>query len=429
MSASEGDRRAVSELVDRLFRAESGRMIAGLARVFGPAHLGLVEDVVQESLVRALRVWPYEGVPERPAAWLVSVARRAAVDALRRHALEEAKVAEVQRWADARVRDDDAVHATEIDDQLRLVFACCHPALSHDSRVALTLRTLCGLSTAEIARAFLSDEAAVAQRLVRTKRRIQEEGIPLEVPDESQLAPRLDAVLEVVYFLFNEGYAAHTGDALVRGELVDEALRLGRLLTSSPTTARPRTHALLALMSFLAARSPARVDEDGEVLTLSKQDRRRWDAGLLASAWRHFDAATEGDELTATHVECAIAACHAAAPDYASTDWVTILDRYDQLVSIAPTPVVQLNRAVALSKVHGPRAAWLELERLTQDSTLAGYHLLWATRGLVAWQLGRIEDASRAFAEALSRARTLPERRLLERRLAAVRAGEPPESY
>jgi RNA polymerase sigma-70 factor (ECF subfamily) len=426
----------VPALVDRLFRDESARLVAGLARVFGPAHLELVEDVVQEALVKALRVWPYEGVPAKPDAWLVRVARNLAIDALRRNALEERVAEDVERWADARLSDSADTEGALVDDQLRLVFTCCHPALPFDSRVALTLKTCCGFGTREIARAFLADETAVAQRLVRTKRRIQEERIPLEVPDERGIDARLDAVLEVVYLLFNEGYAAHAGEELVRADLVHEAVRLGEVLAASPATRRPRVHALLALMSFQGARIPARVDAAGDVLTLAQQDRALWNQAWLARGWRNLDLAIAGEELSAYHVECAIAACHAAAPSYAATDWRSILERYDQLVTLSPSPIVKLNRAVAVAKVHGLDAGLAALDELERDevkhageSSLAAYHLLPATRAQILWSKGDSRAAAEHFAAALNLVRTAPERRLLERRAAAAMAGLPPEPF
>lgn len=426
---SPGPGRDVHALVENLFRREHARLVAGLARVFGPGHLDLVEDVVQEALVRALRVWPYEGVPERPEAWLVRVARNIAADHARRRTPQAIGAEDLDAWVAARTEDPRAVEFNR-DDQLSMVFACCHPALAFDDRVALTLQICCGLTAVEIARAFRSDPATVAQRLVRTKRRVREERIALEVPDPDDVHARLDAVLDVVYLLFNEGYAASQGEEHVRVDLTEEALRLGDLLASSPRTALPRTHALLALLGFLAARLAVRTDEHGAIVTLARQDRARWDRARLARAWRHFEAALAGDELTPTHVEAAIAACHAAAPTYADTDWAAILARYDQLLVLRPTVIVRLNRTVAWARVHGARAGLDELEAIERDHPeIARDHLLHATRGLLAWHRGDRERAADAFARALECVRTEPERRLLEARLAAVRAGAPPEEF
>jgi len=432
----------VPALVDRLFREESARLVAGLARVFGPAHLELVEDVVQEALFKALRIWPYAGVPARPDAWLVRVARNLAIDALRRgaleeHHLEEQRTEEVRRWADAQISGRAEADGAIADDQLRLVFTCCHPSIPFDSRVALTLKASCGFGVREIARAFLADEPTIAQRLVRTKRRIREERIRLEVPDESGLDARLDAVLEVVYLVFNEGYAAHAGEDLVRADLVHEAVRLGELLAAAPVTHRPRVDALLALMLFQGARIPARVDANGDVLTLAQQDRCLWNRSWLARGWKHFERSIDGAELTAYHVECAIAACHAQSPTYEATDWRAILDRYDQLVALTPSPIVRLNRTVAVAKVHGLDAGLAALDEPGpaavhepgDRSRLDGYHLLPATRGLFLWGRGDAPGAAQEFVRALELAPTAPERRLLERRLAAARAGLPAEPF
>lgn len=424
-----GDPHAVQGLVDRLFREESGRLVAGLVRVFGPAHLELVEDVVQEALIKALRVWPYEGVPANPSAWLVRVARNVAIDTLRRNALAERKAEEIGRWAEHELEVDAADDGESVDDRLRLMFTCCHPLLAFDSRVALTLKTLCGLSVGEIARAFLADDAAIAQRIVRTKRRIQEESIPLEIPSESELPARLDAVLEVVYLLFNEGYSAHSGTALVRAELVHEAVRLCEMLARGSATNTPRVHALLALMLFQGARIPARTDAAGDVRTLAQQDRSLWDRQWIARGWSHFDRSIAGDDLSAYHVECAIAASHAAAPNYQATDWNTILGHYDRLVALTPSPIVRLNRAVAVAKVHGLAAGLRALDELTGDASLASYHLLPATRGQFLWSMGDASGAAREFEAALALAHNAPEKRLLQRRVDSARAGLEPESF
>lgn len=422
------DASPVPVIVDRLFREEAGRMIAGLVRVFGPARLELAEDVVQEALVRALRTWPFEGVPPNPRAWLVHVARNAAVDALRRNATEERIVNDVAEWAegataDAQLADDG------IDDQLRLMIMCCHPSIPFDSRVALTLKTVCGLSVREIARAFLADEAAIAQRLVRTKRRIQEDGLTLEFPQTRELQARLDALLEVVYLLFNEGYSAHEGDDLVKADLVHDAARLIGLLTRSSATSNPRVHAVAAIVYFQGARIPARTNAAGDALTLAEQDRSRWNGEWLARGWSHFERSIDGAELGAYHLEAAIAACHAAAPSYAETDWTTILGHYDRLRALAASPIVSLNRAVALAKVSGAEAGLRALEELEHDPTLANYPLLAATRGLFVWSRGDARGAALAFETAVAQTRNTAERRLLEKRLHAARAGEPPITF
>ena len=420
----------VGPLVDDLFRRQYGRLVAGLTRVFGPARLDLVEDMVQEALMRALRRWPYEGIPREPEAWLVQVARNLALDALRRRAMADRKLAELEQWAATASGPAAAAEPTEVtDDTLRLIFTCCHPALSCESRVALTLKTLCGLGVPEIARALLAKDATVAQRLTRAKAQLQREQVAFEVPSPDDLDGRLDSVLEVLYLLFNEGYAAAQGEDLVRLDLVREAIRLADLLLSMPRTAQPRVHALFALFLFQAARVPARQDGDGALLTLAQQDRSRWDRRVLAAAWHHFERSMAGAEVTAYHLEAAIASAHAAAPTYAQTDWPTILRRYDQLAALVATPIVRLNRAVAVAKVHGAAAGLAELDALAADGALVGYHLLPATRAQLLWSLGDCAGAAAAFRTALALPCSLPEQRLLTTRLAACEAGAPAAEF
>lgn len=424
---------AVPALVDHLFRHEYGRIVASLTRIFGAAHLDLAEDVVQEALARALKTWPYAGVPGNPAAWLVQVAKRLALDAARRNALERRKEEEVGRWA--RDAADDAERAAASDDgavgddRLRMFFACCHPALPLDARVALTLKTLCGFSVPEIARALLAQEAAVAQRLVRAKRRLQEENVTLDVPGPAELARRRDGVLEVLYLMFAEGHAAHGGDDLVREEVAGEALRLGELLLQIEALRRPKVHALLALLWLQGARLPARRDERGEPVSLARQDRSRWDAEWIRRGFRHFERAIEGDEVSAYHVEAAIASCHAAAPSYADTDWETILARYDQLRALDDSPVVALNRAVALAKARGVDAGLEELASLSDRPSLRGYFWLPATRGLLLWTRGERGEAAACFRRALELGGSEPERRSMLRRIRLCEAGAAPEPF
>jgi len=416
---------AVAPVVDHLFRHQYGRMVAGLTRVFGSELLDLVEDVVQEALLRALRVWPYEGIPREPEAWLVQVARNSALDALRRRSMAQSKQAELEAWAQrSQAATQDALPAEVADDTLAMMFMCCHPALAPDARVALTLKTLGGFGVAEIARALLAKEATVAQRLTRAKAQLQRGAATFAVPPAHELPRRLDSVLDVLYLLFNEGYAAARGDDLVRADLVHEALRLCRLVLATPATALPKVHALLALMSFLAARLPARTDAVGEPLTLAEQDRGQWDRALVAAGFHHFDRCLAGDELTPFHVEAAIASCHAAAPTYSATDWPTILERYDELVRIDGSPIVRLNRAVAIAQVHGPDRGLGELDALAASGKLGDYYLLPATRAQLLWLSGRRDDAIAAFERALACGCSGPAQQFLARRLAACRRGE-----
>lgn len=415
------DTDTVPRLVDGLFRRAYGELVARLVRALGPNHFDLAEDVVQEALVRALRTWAFDGVPANPRAWLARVARNAALDRLRHGALA-AIDGEGLELVDAAITRDAEVTEIE-DDTLRLVFTCCHPRLEFDDRVALTLKTACGLSVPEIARAFLAKDATIAQRLVRAKRRIEEERIEFEVPGEREMRARLDAVLEVLYLVFNEGYAAHGGDALVRIDLTQDALRLVTELARHPATRSPRVDALAALFAFLAARSPARIDAHGALVTLARQERASWDRDLLARAWTHFDRSIEGGERSAYHVEAAIASLHAIAPSYAATDWRAIRAQYDALATLRASPLVALNRAVAVAKCDGFAAGLASLERECAGE-LATYHLMHATRALLLWSLGRHDDAAKCFRRALELACSTPERALLETRLSRCVAGE-----
>lgn len=397
-------------LLEHLFRHQAGRIVAHLTRVLGPAHLDLAEETVQEAMLRALQTWPYQGVPENAAGWLFRVAYNVAIDAVRRNRVlgekTEAIVTELQQRS--APPDDSSVK----DDELRMIFMCCHPELSRDSSVALSLKTVGGFSVREIARAFLADESAVAQRLVRAKRQIRDERLTLELPHGGELRRRLASVLDVLYFMFNEGYAAHEGQDLIRHDLCQEALRLGRLVATSPM-ATPVAHALVALMALLAARSPARVDQAGDLVLLEAQDREQWDQQLIALGFHHFEQSIGGDEVSEFHVQAAIAATHVRAGDPQSVDWPAILQLYDQLLVINASPVVALNRAVAVAKVHGPADALAAIASLQ----LPGYYLFLAVRGHLLLELGRGREAADSFREALECPCSEPERRFLRRAL------------
>ena len=423
--ADRGD--PVHALVDHLFRRQSGRLTASLVRSFGPARLDLAEEVVQEALIRALKRWPFHGVPDEPTAWLHRVARNLALDRLRRDGRFAEREESVRRelYAEGVQGSDSSLgtHAVEFDgefddDQLRLIFLCCHPDLPRDARVALTLKTVLGFSVPEIARAFLTARPTVAQRLVRAQRRIRDLALPFELPPPERLGERLDTVLEALYLLFNEGYGAHQGAHLVRAELCAEALRLVDLLAERPATDRPATHALAALCFLQASRLPARVDAAGGLVLLAEQDRALWDRRAIARGLRHLDRARAGDEQTSYHLQAGIAALHACEADAESTDWPTILRLYDRLLARQPSPIVALNRAVALARVEGARAALDEVERIAADPALADYYLLPAVRGDLLLDLGDSAEAARSFRTALERPASEPERRFLERRLA-----------
>jgi RNA polymerase sigma factor (sigma-70 family) len=431
------DASEVHASIDHLFRRRAGQMVASLTRVFGLEHLQAVEDAVQDALLQALRHWPYRGIPDDPGAWLVAVARNRVLDRLRRHGTWRSKLPEIDRavrsmtgampgpgpggepgMVPSTLAGEGALFDAELgDDQLRLIFACCHPAIPRSGQVALTLKTVGGFSTAEIARAFLSREATVAQRLVRAKRKLREAGAQLEVPAPRELPERLGAVLEVVYLLFNEGYSALEGEAAVRTDLCHEAIRLASLLTANPSTSSARAHALAALLCFQGSRLATRTDAAGELLLLEQQDRSRWDRARIARGLRHLAASAHGEEVSELHLEAEIASCHALAPSFAATDWGRILECYDRLLDRRSSPVVALNRAIALRHVASPAAALDEVLRLEKEPTLADYLPYWAARTELLRLAGRHDEMARACRRALELSASAPVRRFLIRRL------------
>lgn len=415
--------------VDHLFRHRAGQMVACLTRIFGLGQLDLVEEAVQEAMVRALRSWPYRGTPANPTAWLIQVARNNLLDRLRRQSVWRDKEGEIQRSIEAlrdSATDDEPAFAHEVrDDQLRMIFTCCHPAIPRSQQIALTLKTVGGFSTVEIARAFLAREPTVAQRLVRAKRRLREQGVELRMPPPDELPRRLDAALGAIYLMFNEGYSAHQGEDLVREDLCHEAIRLAALLASHPVTGTPKVCALAALLSFQAARLPTRVDADGDLLLLADQDRGRWDAGMLRDGLRFLERSAAGDEVSTYHLQAEIASCHALAPSFEATDWRRILAAYDALVAIDPSPVVALNRAIALARVEGPAAGLEALTALDDAPVLKAYYPFFAARGELLRDLGRGEESAACYGKALELASSSPVRRFLRSRLSSrpARAG------
>ncbi|MEA2562467.1 MAG: hypothetical protein QOH06_3971 [Acidobacteriota bacterium] len=403
----------VNHLVDHLFRREAGRMVAGLTRIFGPAHLDLAEDVVQEALLQALRTWPFGGVPDNPTGWLVQVAKNRALDALRRNASLAAKEEDIRTWAAALTwLGETEPREMEIDDQLRLIFICCQSAVPSEARVALTLKTVGGFGVPEIARAFLAKEATIAQRLVRAKHRLQQARPSFEVPPLRELPAALDSVLEVLYAMFNEGYSTHRGEELVRRDICLEAIRLARLVAGHPTLDTPKTHALAALLHLQGARLASRVDSEGNLLLLSEQDRSTWDRGMIAAGFRYLDRSARGDELSVYHLEAGIAAAHITD----ETDWLEILRLYDLLLAAKPSPVVALNRAVALAMVEGPEAGLAALVPIRLDD----YYLLPATEGELHARAGHPHEAAEAFYRALEMTCPEPVRRRLAERMREI---------
>ncbi len=408
----------VSGLTDRLFREESGRLVATLTRLFGVEHLNLAEDVVQEALARALKVWPFYGVPKNPSAWLTQVSKNLALDVMRREqsfrGKEEAIIAFVEHSTEPAPGE---ANDHEIrDDRLRLLFVCCHPHLGQESQVALALKTLCGFSTVEIGKAFLTTEASIAKRLTRAKQRLRDDAIPFEIPGGPDLAERVEAVTQTLYLLFNEGYKASGGDRLVREELCSEAIRLMLLLVEHPAGNQPSSHALLALMLFNAARLRARVDEDGNLLLLEYQNRAHWNVEMIARGMEHLRRSATGDLLSEYHFQAAIAACHCSAPDYAATDWRQILALYDRLVALDNSPVVALNRAIALANVRGPAEGLAAIEAIVDRDKLEAYYLYYAVLGDFAARLDRSKAAAEYFGQALRLAETKSEQDFLRKR-------------
>ena len=409
----------VRALVDHLFRHRAGQMLASLTRILGARHLDLAEEVVQDALVQALRQWPFRGIPDNPTAWLIQAAKNRALDRLRRDARLRAKEPELQRWhVQPTCNAEDGLP----DDELRLMFMCCHDALPREMRVALTLKTLGGFGVAEIARAFLANEATIAQRLVRARRKIQDDNIPFDVPGPADLPNRVDAVLEVLYLMFNEGYSAHQGENLVREDLVYEAIRLTDLLLHLPMAGSPKVHALMALMLFQGARLATRVDAGGDLLLLADQDRRQWDQGMIQRGFAHLKEAGRGDVLTLYHLEAGIASCHAMAPSWDATNWQAIVAYYDLLLALNPSPVAALNRSVALAQLHGADAGLRALDALHEHPQLRAYYLLPATRGELLRQRGDHAAAAHALHEALGLASSEPVRRFLRQKLSLLPA-------
>lgn len=412
----------IQHTVEHLFRHESGRMLAVLTKLFGLHQVEIAEDIVQETLLSALEAWKLKGMPQDPRAWLYRAAKNRTIDYLRRErnfseriapALrQEANNTDHKHWLDGYFLDQ------EIEDaQLRMMFAACHPAIPLEAQLALMLRTLCGLSTEEIAAAFLLSSDSIGKRLYRAKEKIRQEKLALEVPAGTEIVERLDAVLQAIYLLFNEGYKSASNDAVIRRELCAEAIRLGALLARHPLSNTPKTHALLALMCFHAARLDTRLNAEGEIVLLEYQDRSRWNRQLIALAYEHFTQSGRGDSLSTYHLEAAIASYHAVAPSFAQTNWQAIFYCYTLLLSMQPSPIVALNRAIALGYAEGPAAgveALLKIEGLQQ-------HYLWHTAlGDFYWKKGENGEALAAYQRALKLVNLPAEQKVIEDKLAKI---------
>ena len=408
------------DLDEHLFRRESGRLVAALTRIFGIHNLALAEDVVQDAFCRALEVWKVRGIPDNPSAWLMTTAKHRAIDIVRRErtartfAPELARVLESE-WTLAPAIDEAFDVPVIRDEQLRMMFSCCHPRLPEEAQVALVLNIICGFGAAEIASAFLTGRAAVEKRISRGKKVLAGSKRLFDLAD-SQFEPRLRAVRRALYLLFNEGYHGASAEQAVREELCSEAIRLTTLLLEAPAAAQPETYALAALMFLQAARLPARLDAAGDLSPLVEQDRSRWDAGLVEHGLGFLDRSASGNRLTAYHVEAAIASTHATAPSVDETDWDTIVALYDRLMQMAPSPVVALNRAIAIAQRHGPDRGLEALGAIADLDRLERYPFYPAAIGDLEFRRGRFDAARKYFTSALALARNPAERRFLQRR-------------
>jgi RNA polymerase sigma factor (sigma-70 family) len=408
------------DLDEHLFRRESGRMVAALTRIFGVHNLPLAEDVVQDAFCRALEVWKIRGIPDNPSAWLMTTAKNRALDIVRRERTAHTFAPEMGRlleteWTLAPLIDEAFAAHTIRDEQLRMMFSCCHPRLPEEAQVALMLNILCGFGAAEIANAFLTGRAAIEKRISRAKKVLASSKKLFDLGD-AEFAARLSSVRRALYLLFNEGYHGASGESAVRVELCSEAMRLAALLREYPPAAIPTTDALAALMCLHAARLPARIDAAGDLSPLQDQDRSRWDARLVAEGLALLERSAAGSELTAYHIEAAIAAAHASAPSLEETDWQSIVSLYDRLMDVAPSPVVALNRAIAIAERDGAERGLAELHAITDRDRLSSYPFYPAAMGELELRRGNREGARKQFHAALALARNAPERRFLEKR-------------
>ncbi len=407
----------VREQVDAIYLAESRRVLATLIRLLG--DFDLAEDALQEAFRIALEQWPINGVPANPRAWLVSTGRFKAIDALRRHARSDTSLDEVAERLDRDTRSTVELNDEDIeDDRLRLIFTCCHPALPPEARVALTLREVCGLTTEDIAHAFLTTPSTLAQRIVRAKAKIREGHIPYEVPARNELPDRLEAVLQVIYLVFNEGYSASSGESLTRPDLSGEAIRLGRLLVQ--LLPESESIGLLALMLLHESRRAARVSPEGDMILLEDQDRSLWNHEQITEGVALVRAALATGRLNPDTLQATIAAGYAVAPDLAATDWPQIVSLYDLLLQVAPSPIVEINRAVAVAMRDGPAAGLPLIDDILARGDLSDYHLAYSARADLYRRLGRTEEARASYQRALTLAQQEPERRFLERQMAAL---------
>lgn len=414
---------SIPQLVDHLFRHESGKLVSVLTRIFGAQNLDLAEDVVQDSLVEAITDWQFKGVPDNPTAWLFRVAKNKALNILNRDTYKRKYESDVAHFLKSELTAEPALNhlfsEEEIqDDQLRMIFTCCHHAISPDSQIALALKTLCGFSIPEIARAFLSTEENINKRLVRARENIRDAKIPFEIPHGSELDKRLRTVLETVYLLFNEGYSASKGDDLIRYELCEEAIRLAQIIIAAKAIQHKESvHALIALMFINASRFKARQDKDGNILTMEEQDRSLWDKQMLGIGLGHLAQATQNNSISIYHILAAISAQYSIAQDYESTDWRSILSLYNSLVQLDDSPVVLLNRAIAVSKVDGVKPALAELDKIKDNAAFKRYHSFYSTQAELYMQDRDFKNAIIALEMAIDLAPLQSQKDLLSKKL------------
>jgi RNA polymerase sigma factor (sigma-70 family) len=424
---AEGKFMNVDQLITHLFRQESGKLVSILTNVFGTDRMEMAEDVVQDSFIEAVRQWPLGGVPDNPSGWLYTVAKNKAYNIIKREQYQREYAASMQPLPEPAIETilpDHLFTEQHIqDDQLRMIFVCCHPSLSPDAQVSLTLKTLCGFSIKEIANAFLTNEETINKRLVRARQKIREENISVDLPPAVELDSRVHVVLKAIYLLFNEGYSATTGDQQIRYELCAEAMRLcGMLVTHAHIGNREEALALLALMQLNASRFAARQDAEGNVLTLEQQDRSAWNAVLIIDGLSNLEKSVNVEQLTIYHILATISAYHCMAPDFASTDWPAILSLYDHLTQLDHSPLVLLNRAIAVAKVRGVAAAMRELEELKKYPALQSYPLFFATQAQFYTELDQYEDAAASLEKAIGLTVIPGEQKLLKERLDACYA-------
>lgn len=416
------DQLEIQQLIEHLFRHESGKMVSVLTGVFGSENLILAEDIVQDTLIEAIKNWTYGGIPNNPTAWLYIVAKNKTLNALKREKYQKKYAFELGHLPESPAifeLDTDQLFSEEgiSDDQLRMMFMCCHPSISKDSQIVLILKTLCGFNIVEIAKAFFSSTDTINKRLVRARKKIRQDKIAFEVPKKHELNNRLDAVLEAIYLLFNEGYSASSGELLIRYELCEEAIRLTQIMVNNPyVTHQTNVYALLSLMQLNASRFKAREDEAGNIFTLEEQNRSLWDFSLMEKGFKNLELSSQQGEVSIYHILASISSYYCSAKDFRSTDWKSILELYDKLLLINNTPIIILNRAIILSKVHTVETAIRELERIKNEKTMQSNYLFYATKTELYIQLKNYAIARESLKKAIALAPLPTEKRMLQNR-------------